>query len=756
MPSKDIFASSQVGALPAPAALPAPTANQSSLVVDNSSNIQAQAIGTGLTGLIGIGAQFLNSKNKTATAKSLQGFTDRLLTVADGVDQGVISSQAGGMKFRSEFRKFIASNPKLAGEATTIFKDMVGTAGLAKVVDEGTEEEQRIIKNIAKATEEGFIPTQGASQKEIDKGLAAWDQANRATANLRALQRQVETNTANRALVKDKIRTSLGELADSGYAKIQNLTAELNRDVEGGKTTPEEAILSMRAQLADLDAKVNLVGDGEFNEYGKNITSSMKALAETYISKWDGSLSGELLDRRLQTLENRHTMALMNHSPEAARLVATVKHLGRNMPPQLAESMTSKYVDVLTNFVSGKPADILDDGDKNTKALDTHHKVTKGALQSLLTETDSQTKKDISAELTTTMNSYLKSVQKSGSLAESAKELKSAVQYIADVDIGKFITEQGGIDKPTLLAAKDVLQKQYANVVTPLIKKRLHDTTIRLVQGDKIGDRQAAIDFIEPMFSGPGVSFRLREGVKVSNFASKLELNSVVKDLNTNVAPVVNQLVRGGAHLSGHQKYKEVWENELAPRLFPTPEAIPQGEDELNVGPESKQAIVRDDIVSFLQQEEGFIEEAIIPTKGDVPTIGFGSTKGVKEGDTITKEEAVVRLEQEVEERLPEIHKAIPSFPKLPSSLQVALFGEWFRGSLVQSPRTRKLINQGKYSEAAFEFLDNDEYRNAIKRGRRGIRKRMELVASELLKAGDVQIGSPKFANIIGSPAGSL
>ena len=40
---------------------------------------------------------------------------------------------------------------------------------------------------------------------------------------------------------------------------------------------------------------------------------------------------------------------------------------------------------------------------------------------------------------------------------------------------------------------------------------------------------------------------------------------------------------------------------------------------------------------------EGYSERAIIPVKGDVPTIGFGTTAGVKPGDTTTPPKALAR-----------------------------------------------------------------------------------------------------------------
>ncbi len=41
---------------------------------------------------------------------------------------------------------------------------------------------------------------------------------------------------------------------------------------------------------------------------------------------------------------------------------------------------------------------------------------------------------------------------------------------------------------------------------------------------------------------------------------------------------------------------------------------------------------------------EGYRGEAYEPVKGDVPTIGFGTTEGVEMGDRITPERALVRL----------------------------------------------------------------------------------------------------------------
>lgn len=45
---------------------------------------------------------------------------------------------------------------------------------------------------------------------------------------------------------------------------------------------------------------------------------------------------------------------------------------------------------------------------------------------------------------------------------------------------------------------------------------------------------------------------------------------------------------------------------------------------------------------------EGYSDSAIIPVKGDVPTIGFGATEGVKLGDRTTPPKALQRALQDV------------------------------------------------------------------------------------------------------------
>ena len=114
-------------------------------------------------------------------------------------------------------------------------------------------------------------------------------------------------------------------------------------------------------------------------------------------------------------------------------------------------------------------------------------------------------------------------------------------------------------------------------------------------------------------------------------------------------------------------------------------------------------------------------------------TSGYGSyRKENKLDDSVNLHEANVQLIEDIEDRLPIIKDNIKNFNKFPLEVRQNLVSSWFRGSLSGSPDTLDLINAGKYKEAAKEFLNNDEYKNAIALDRRGIIKRMDATAKAI------------------------
>lgn len=118
-----------------------------------------------------------------------------------------------------------------------------------------------------------------------------------------------------------------------------------------------------------------------------------------------------------------------------------------------------------------------------------------------------------------------------------------------------------------------------------------------------------------------------------------------------------------------------------------------------------------------LALHEGYSDKAIIPVPGDVPTIGFGTTEGVKMGDRITAPQALARKLADVQK----FEGALKQCVKVPLhqyeydayiSLSYNIGSSAFCGSTLV-----RLLNQERYEEACRQILRWDRFKGEPLRG---------------------------------------
>lgn len=118
-----------------------------------------------------------------------------------------------------------------------------------------------------------------------------------------------------------------------------------------------------------------------------------------------------------------------------------------------------------------------------------------------------------------------------------------------------------------------------------------------------------------------------------------------------------------------------------------------------------------------LLTSEGFRDKAYIPVAGDVPTIGFGTTDGVKMGDSIDPVRAVNRAHRDVVKFESAIKKCVTAplyqheydaYVKLTYNIGASAF--------CKSTLVRKL-NAGDYDGACEEILRWDRFKGKPLRG---------------------------------------
>ena len=148
---------------------------------------------------------------------------------------------------------------------------------------------------------------------------------------------------------------------------------------------------------------------------------------------------------------------------------------------------------------------------------------------------------------------------------------------------------------------------------------------------------------------------------------------------------------------------------------------------------------VFDDILD----DEGYSLLSYEDTKGK-PTVGIGHLGGDPRATgtgflgTVdrfftTPDEATTLAVKDIDEKIASARSFLtPSvYDNLSESAKLAVVNMNFRGDLIKSPATVKLIKQGRMEEASKEFLDNDDYRRSKKAGT-GIWERFEKNAERL------------------------
>lgn len=127
--------------------------------------------------------------------------------------------------------------------------------------------------------------------------------------------------------------------------------------------------------------------------------------------------------------------------------------------------------------------------------------------------------------------------------------------------------------------------------------------------------------------------------------------------------------------------------------------------------------VVSASLLVSIALHEGYVGEAYIPVPGDVPTIGFGQTEGVKPGDKTTPPRALVRLLADIN-RHSEGIKACIKVPLHQHEFEAysSLAYNIGVGAFCKSTLVREL-NAGRYTEACAQILRWNKFKGKPLKG---------------------------------------
>lgn len=108
---------------------------------------------------------------------------------------------------------------------------------------------------------------------------------------------------------------------------------------------------------------------------------------------------------------------------------------------------------------------------------------------------------------------------------------------------------------------------------------------------------------------------------------------------------------------------------------------------------------------------EGYNSTAYVPLKGDVPTIGFGTTKGVKLGDRTTPQDALKRALTDINQFEGALKQCV-KVPLTQGEYDAYISLSYNIGSFAFCNSTLvKRLNAGRYEDACNEILQWDRFK---------------------------------------------
>jgi GH24 family phage-related lysozyme (muramidase) len=173
------------------------------------------------------------------------------------------------------------------------------------------------------------------------------------------------------------------------------------------------------------------------------------------------------------------------------------------------------------------------------------------------------------------------------------------------------------------------------------------------------------------------------------------------------------------SYLKRNRKQDTSEETAQAPTIYESSKAVPEDIKYYGNDAIKKVEEMNGQELTYAQrrvvEEEGFVDGFYKDTKG-ITTYGVGQTNEYMD----------MPFSEVYAEHEEDVRRMMPGYDAYPEYLQAELMSAAYRGDLGGSPTFRRLMNAGKYEEAAVEFLNHQEYND--RSTPIGIKKRLRKV----------------------------
>ena len=503
---------------------------------------------------------FFGNKNKVddkaaaekAQTESIARYTNSLTNLANLKRLGNASTAQLNSKADQLQINLVKENPSLALQAIKIRKDIGGmSTGVGKLLTEGTPEERQYNIDLASATTNNFVP-QGASAEVAQEGVNNYrlvQGSNLRLANI-AKQQGVDKET--------KRVEAQGVLLDffkgtSGNIKIK--ANEIADQVARGVLDAGGAERELNILIESADETATRISVGAGTDFVNAQMGPSRRIIENTLAHIKGDFALDVLKNKNANTKSIYESEIMKDEELAPVLVLSA--LTGHSNQKLWLKTDAGVARVLGQFTATE--DTPNPFTKNTKEQGANEGAYETVMQNI-SEFNSGSREltpKAAQDMDVAINKILEGVEEFKGSIRSPKDLKTIVTLLANPQYGKYIEQSGGVSKAQLALVNETIKVEYLDKIKGQLKRDLEKARVQ----DAIRTRgptptASLMDSVDITPNNGTINFRVKEDGSL-NQSQKSYVISKVKDLNRSVSPILNEMVRLGAHMEGNTNYSE-------------------------------------------------------------------------------------------------------------------------------------------------------------------------------------------------------
>lgn len=526
----------------------------------------------------------LQGKRKEEAQRQENEYVNNFVREQTKINQAFATGQFNATRANAESRMLFdrySGNANYIESITKAAKSLRDFGGTAAVEDEAKTIQATNQKREHKAIELGIpiLPGMNEDEKELARRTAeqevrAQQQFSQSEARAESERKtfrfgsEVETDRRRR----DSVRL-VTEIASGRVESFSSYVNALGRMVREGKLDSKSAESQLALEFAKIESSLTAAGtySPELATQYRSIFAGLNKLGVDLVSS-KGILEGVEDQFKLRVAQAK---LLATDNPEvlgsftASQLFPNAVDIALRARPQVLD-VISRVIKANQTPGSFTPTVI---GDKETEkaSFDIITKTVQGSRNA-----DAKTKEASLQEAGQFSNVLLRQIGDTLRNGKATgKELAQAAAFIQSPEFGELVLS-GKVDGDALKSADAAFQVNFREKVLPVVTQNLYGEKQFTPLGTNQGREPLKVKPIEYLNFVPteaGVSLAVKPPKGKDAVANKLATDYAAR-IASEIQPVINQLIRSGAHLEGSKNYKQYWEQNrhlMFPQVFPAP-----------------------------------------------------------------------------------------------------------------------------------------------------------------------------------------